>query len=460
MCASTNCGKNNQHNECGNAEPLDDDCGCTGDAGTMDVNCGGTGAAGTMDDDCGGTLNDDCGGPGAARIDCRDTGTLGTLGTLDDDCGGTEAAGTMDDDCGGTAGTRDDDCGGTGAAGTKDDDCGGTGAAGTLDDCGEAAGTTNNATIVTYEGTIVKAGYCGVDNCGLVNQGRVCEDMQRMSCGTKDCESSVIQNMCEGTIVRGKDYNCGDGIVGRKLMGKVLYEKKNIGQEIIKDTDGRLKLRKVVDLGLIMSSKKRIVGQSTGRQSLRRNVIEHVVNAEEMTVGRKLSFENVRPQNNANRQDDISNLRREVTLEDLKTHKLVKKKISMFEDKQGREKKEEFGRERSLRRKPEATARSEDVMKVQKTPMKKIKIRKMEDKMTPTSWKKRKRSAIRGLQEELATKRGGGMMEKIVGGLRLGVASARRNLGTLKDVNLETDKLEDTSLLTEVSSPLNGTQVR
>ena len=179
-----------------------------------------------------------------------------------------------------------------------------------------------------------------------------------------------------------------------------------------------------------------------------------------MTVGRKLSFENVRPQNSANRQDDISNLRREVTLEDLKTHKLVKKKISMFEDKQGREKKEEFGRERSLRRKPEATARSEDVMKVQKTPMKKIKIRKMEDKMTPTSWKKRKRSAIRGLQEELATKRGGGMMGKIVGGLRLGAASARRNLETLKDENLETDKLEDTSLLTEVSSPLNGTQVR
>ena len=40
----------------------------------------------------------------------------------------------------------------------------------------------------------------------------VCEDMQRMSCGTKDCESSVVQNMCGGTIVRGKDYNCGDGM--------------------------------------------------------------------------------------------------------------------------------------------------------------------------------------------------------------------------------------------------------
>ena len=123
-----------------------------------------------------------------------------------------------------------------------------------------------------------------------------------------------------------------------------------------------------------------------------------------------------------------------------------KKKISLFE-------KEDLKKEDENRykgRKPEDTARSEKILKLQKTPMKTR--RRLEEKMTPKSWKKKKRSALGGLLEDKVTMEGEGKVEDLTGGLRLGVTSIRRKFEKFKtweDENLASDKLEDSQQLVE-----------
>ena len=280
----------------------------------------------------------------------------------------------------------------------------------------------------------------------------------------EDCESGqkskASQIVVGRPIVDGGDYACGEEIVDRNCERKTRYEKKEIHQEITRDNDGRFKLRKVVDFGLEVSTKKRIVGNSIRRQSLRENLVYTDVEncGKEMTVGRKLIFGNVRPVVR-NSEDALSTiLRREIILEDLNSHKLVGQKIRLFE--QGRE--EADGRHGASRRTKEAAARSEKkLLEIQKTPLKSKK--KKEEKMTPTSWKKvRRRSSAQTGFEAKANTGGGGVRGKSDGSLRLGVASARRkfeNLERFGREDLVTGRKGILKKVIEVTSPLPGTQV-
>ena len=119
--------------------------------------------------------------------------------------------------------------------------------------------------------------------------------------------------------------DCGDESRRGKVVGKRRFEKKEISQELIVEESGRLRLRKVVELGIGLTNRKKTIkqGGSTPRQSVKgRNIVENV------TVAKDVEERNVGKQNVEAEDDLNAKLREEIKLEDLENYKLVKKKRS------------------------------------------------------------------------------------------------------------------------------------
>jgi hypothetical protein len=223
-----------------------------------------------------------------------------------------------------------------------------------------------------------------------------------------------------------KDENCGDDqspqieTKGPEMTKKASYEESKEGRrtfemnkvwhELERDTRGEMKLRKVVEKGIQLSSRKIVSGSNT--RKLRKNKEKNIVDFEKcdmtkqedlLCVGRNFVEEKL-----TGRKFVDSGKKKVVNCEALKKCKLVERGKKIFEMKDVRK------------------TSTEDKLKLKTTPMKKTKMRKTEKRSTPSTPSSRPLKNLR-LERSAVGEGGGG---KMLGSLRLGLTTVSKKIGT------------------------------
>ena len=180
-----------------------------------------------------------------------------------------------------------------------------------------------------------------------------------------------------------------------------------VWHDLERDNRGEMKLRKVVEKGLQLSSKKMVSGSDT--RKLRKN--KKIVDFEksDMTKQEDLLYvdENFVEEKLTGRKFVDSRRKKVLNCEALKKFKLVERGKKIFEMKDVRK------------------TSTEDKLKLKTTPMKKTKLRRKEQRSTPSTPSSRPSKNLR-LERSAVGEEGGG---KMLGSLRLGLTTVSKKIG-------------------------------